>query len=42
LWRLRSDHDLLMHATDPEVAQVAAMANAVIATNTGCKPLSAP
>jgi DNA polymerase len=29
LWRLRRDHDLLMHATDPDVAQVAAMANAV-------------
>jgi probable DNA metabolism protein len=29
LWRLRSDHDLLDVATDPDVAQVAAMARAV-------------
>jgi uracil-DNA glycosylase len=29
LWRLRRNHDLPMHATDPAVAQVAAMANAV-------------
>jgi DNA polymerase len=29
LWRLRSNHDLLMVATDPDVAQVAAMAKAV-------------
>jgi probable DNA metabolism protein len=29
LWRLRSDHDLLDAADDPDVAQVAAMANAV-------------
>jgi len=29
LWRLRSHHDLLMVATDPDVAQVAAMARAV-------------
>src|SRR5882757_6396506 len=25
LWRLRSDHDLPMHATDPEVTRVTAM-----------------
>ena len=29
LWRLRSNHDLLSVATDPDVAQVAAMAKAV-------------
>jgi uracil-DNA glycosylase len=29
LWRLRSDHDLLEVATDPDVAKVAAMAKAV-------------
>ena len=29
LWRLRSNHDLLMVATDPDVAEVAAMAKAV-------------
>ena len=29
LWRLRSHHDLLEVATDPDVAQVAAMAKAV-------------
>lgn len=29
LWRLKADHDLLEIATDPDVAQVAAMANAV-------------
>src|SRR6185295_16137727 len=29
LWRLRSNHDLLDVATDPDVAQVAAMAKAV-------------
>jgi probable DNA metabolism protein len=29
LWRLRSNHDLLEIATDPDVAEVAAMANAV-------------
>lgn len=29
LWRLRSHHDLLMVATDPDVAEVAAMAKAV-------------
>ena len=29
LWRLRSHHDLLVAATDPDVSQVAAMARAV-------------
>ena len=29
LWRLRTDHDLMQIATDPDVAQVAAMAKAV-------------
>ena len=29
LWRLRSDHDLLDIATDPDVAEIAAMAKAV-------------
>src|SRR5438876_1905982 len=29
LWRLRSDHDLLTHAGDPDLAQITAMADAV-------------
>ena len=41
LWRLRGNHDLLGIATDPDVAQVMAMAKAVIATSTGCTPSSA-
>ena len=40
LWRLRSDHDLLLRASDPDVAQIIAMANTVHREQRRCRNLT--
>ena len=41
LWRLRGNHDLLVVATDPDVASVAQWRRPCITTSTRCTPSSA-